>query len=181
MPIQPSHHVSTKFTRVYPGESGICRPYYAKRPQLPLGPRPKCAKRTQFQPVSSSPHWPKASPDAHRGTQFTPTATRLHAKYAKRTQSQPSPRSNPPIMRNEPNFCPRVVIPSVGLRSGPKSRDPLNHHRRRRFRTNKPYPYPKNTKRTQFQTNNIHSTIYNIQSHGPIRAKSAISSCDIST
>ena len=35
-------------------------------------------------------------------------------------------------------------------RSGPKPRDPLNHHRRRRFQTNKTPLTPKNTKRTQF-------------------------------
>ena len=106
---------------------------------------------------------------------------------------------------NEPNCHPRVASRAPGCgakRSGPKSRDLFNHHRQRRFQTNKPTPTtqkmrnepnpgtrsvppppistkrtqfhpqrtcgrPKNTKRTQFQTTNIHSTIYNIQSLGP--------------
>ena len=72
---------------------------------------------------------------------------------------------------NEPNCHPRVASRAPGCgakRSGPKSRDLFNHHRQRRFQTNKPTPTtqkmrnepnpgtrsvpppPISTKRTQF-------------------------------
>ena len=68
-------HAGRRSVKVYPGAPGTCR-------------------GTQFQPVSSSPRWPKGrqslsrrAGDAHRKTQFAPTAT------------QPTPK-----IRNEPNL-----------------------------------------------------------------------------
>ncbi len=66
-------------------------------------------------------------------------ATLPHPKKSKRTQ-----------------FTPRLSSRASGCgakHSGAKSRDLPNHHRRRRFQTNKSRPYPKYAKRTQSQPN----------------------------
>ncbi len=73
---------------IHPYGHGMPCPCNAKQTQSPPGPRPKCAKRTQF------PHTAGVSPHTR-----TP-------KYTKRTQFTPRPPSADPKIRNEPNFAP---------------------------------------------------------------------------
>ncbi len=75
-------------------------------------------------------------------------------KCAKRTQFHPPPSvPPPPISAKRTQFPPPLSSRASGCgakRSGPKSRDLFNQHRRRRFRTNDPRPHPHYAKRTQF-------------------------------
>ena len=84
-------------------------------------------------PPRPCPHLCETNPIPVETPNLRTTNYQLRTKYAKQTQF-PAP----------------IVIPSVGLRSGPKPRDLSKHHRRRRFQTNKPHPRSKYAKRTQF-------------------------------
>ncbi len=68
---------------------------------------------------------------------------------AQKMRNEPNLRHSGPVedqkMRNEPNCHPCVASRAAGCgakRSGPKSRDLFNHHRQRRFQTNKPTAAP---------------------------------------
>ncbi len=74
----------------------------------------------------------------------TPAACRA-PKMRNEPNLPPQPPRQPPKMRNEPNCHPRVASRAAGCgakRSGPKPRDLFNHHRQRRFQTNKPPSAP---------------------------------------
>ncbi len=120
------------------------------------------AKRTQSPvPLASRRH---SAPQLRETNPICPPRPlcRPGLKNTKRTQSPSSPQSTncqPPTtnqkMRNEPNPGMSSRASGCGAkRSGPKPRDPLNHHRRRRFRTNKPNlpPHPRTT--TQMRKTN---------------------------
>ncbi len=126
------------------------------------------------EPNPSLPRWPKVSPGAPRNPISAHPASR-HPKNAKRTQLPPGQNAkrtqSPPPLSSRASGC-------GAKRSGPKPRDPLNHHRRRRFLTR--HQRHKYAKRTQFKppiynlqytvynplpqfpTTNIQSTIYNM-------------------
>ncbi len=103
--------------------------FHRNEPNFP--PRPPTtnyelnyAKRTQSHPVSSSPRWPKASPDSsgnpisRNEPNFAPASC---PNYAKRTQFPPRRTCGSQKLRNEPNL-------------------PQHHH----------HHEPENAKRTQF-------------------------------
>ena len=128
--------------KVYPDSSGARRETQFTSPAtIPLAsPCPN---------IRNEPNFSRGGPVEDRKMRNEPNspvplASRRHS-HPSNMRNEPNPRpfqANPAGRRSVPacretQFTAPVVIPSVGLRSGPKSRDPLNRHRRRRFRTNK--------------------------------------------
>ncbi len=185
MPAVPPPHISAKRTQftVLPTSRQLgpqpkfceTNPIYRTAGVSPASPPPNFTKRTQFHPrgtpntqnelnlphrhhhhdpkCETNPIYPIATiittQNAKR-TQFAHTTTLHPTKNAKRTQSQPSLSSR--------------AAGCGAKRSGPKPRDPLNQHRRRRFRTKKAHPHPDSAKRTQFATQapNLRTTNYEL-------------------
>ena len=162
-----------KQTQFHPRLSSRAAGCGAKR----RGPKPrdlfKQHRRRRFRTNKPRPY-----PHYAKQTQFAPPLPSPRPKNAKRTQFPPSsclmPIASCPNYAKQTQFHPRLSSRAAGCgakRRGPKPRDLFKQHRRRRFRTNKPRPYPHYAKRTQSQpvdTPNLQSTIDNIQSHGPI-------------
>ncbi len=97
-------------------------------------PRTRCPANPQIcetNPILAQP--PMACPQLCETNPIPPTATIRRTKNTKRTQS-------PSRLSSRASGC-------GAKRSGPKPRDPLNHHRRRRFLTS--HQRPKYAKRTQ--------------------------------
>ncbi len=133
--------------------------------------------------ASSKPRWPKVSPDLSGNPilVYQVSNRRAHTPYfTKRTQfhkansQKPTAKScfyetNPISSRPTAKTQQPTAIFTKRTQSEPGN--PPNYTKRTQYQPQRTCGRPKNTKRTQFPATNIHSTIYNIQSNGPISAR----------
>ncbi len=163
MPTKPPHHVSTQEFQ-NPHSHRSVRPNMRNEPNL-LYRHPATTQEYETNPICSAtkcpptPHFSETNPIYRLATRATTQKHETNPIYNPANSQSPTAKScfygtNPiypypslpydPKMRNKPNLGTHSVPP--------------------------PSPAPKNAKQTQSPATNIHSTIYNIQSNGPISA-----------
>ncbi len=121
-------------------------------------------KRTQLPPRSILPRWPKVSPELSRNP--------IPVPHISCPPNHPQICETNPIHHPTPSFPPSPLYFLLSPLSRVTARATQSQHG----------PRPKQTKRTQFPTINIQSTIYNIQSPGPILTnQNSLSPCCIGT
>ncbi len=160
MPIQPSHHVSSQEFQ-NPDSHRSVGANYAKRTQFPhtkCPAAPDYAKRTQFPCTGTACRAPKM-----RNEPNSPKPT------AKKCETNPIP-ARPTANRQQPTakICETNPITTAAdlWKTKKCETNPICHPANSQKQTANSYFYETNP--ISVETPNLHSTIYNIQSLGPI-------------